>query len=53
MRKPQITVKIDRHLLQTFNQYAELKGTSKTDLVISAISHCQALLDRAIPELAI
>ena len=38
MKKPQITVKIDPNLLQTLKEYAEECGTSKTDVVISAIS---------------
>ena len=38
MKNPQITVRISPDLLQTLNQYAEKSGTSKTDVVISAIA---------------
>ncbi len=38
MRKPQITVRISPSLLNSLNQYVESTGTSKTDVVISAIA---------------
>ena len=38
MRKPQITVRISPSLLTSLNQYVEKTGTSKTDVVISAIA---------------
>ncbi len=38
MTKPQITVRISPSLLNSLNQYVEETGTSKTDVVISAIA---------------
>ena len=38
MKNPQITVRITEDLLQTLNQYVQESGTSRTDVVISAIS---------------
>ncbi len=38
MKKPQITVRISPSLLNSLNQYVEETGTSKTDVVISAIA---------------
>ncbi len=38
MGKPQITVRISPSLLNSLNQYVESTGTSKTDVVISAIA---------------
>ena len=38
MGKPQITVRISPSLLNSLNQYVEETGTSKTDVVISAIA---------------
>ena len=38
MGKPQITVRISPSLLTSLNQYVESTGTSKTDVVISAIA---------------
>ena len=48
MSKPQITVRILPSLLTELNQYVESTGTSKTDVVISAIRRSLALRDRAI-----
>ena len=38
MTKPQITIRISPSLLDSLNQYVEQIGTSKTDVVISAIA---------------
>ena len=38
MKHPQITVRISPALLNTLNQYVEKSGTSKTDVVISALA---------------
>ncbi len=38
MGKPQITVRIAPYLLMELNQYVEHTGTSKTDVVVSAIA---------------
>ena len=38
MGKPQITVRISPSLLTLLNHYVEQTGTSKTDVVISAIA---------------
>ena len=38
MTKPQITIRISPSLLNSLNQYVEQIGTSKTDVVISAIA---------------
>ena len=38
MTKPQITVRISPTLLTSLNQYVEETGTSKTDVVVSAIA---------------
>ncbi len=38
MTKPQITVRISPTLLNSLNQYVEETGTSKTDVVVSAIA---------------
>jgi hypothetical protein len=38
MGKPQIAVRIPPPLLAELNQYVERVGTSKTDVIISAIS---------------
>ena len=38
MKHPQITVRITADLLKTLNKYAEESGTSRTDVVISAIA---------------
>ena len=38
MKHPQITVRITADLLKTLNEYAEESGTSRTDVVISAIA---------------
>ena len=38
MKKPQITVRISPSLLSSLNHYVEQTGTSKTDVVISAIA---------------
>ena len=38
MKNPQITVRITEDLLQTLNQYVQESGTSRTDVVISAIA---------------
>ena len=38
MGKPQIAVRIPPPLLAELNQYVERVGTSKTDVIVSAIS---------------
>lgn len=38
MGKPQIAIRIPPSLLKELNNYVELTGTSKTDVVVSAIS---------------
>ena len=38
MGKPQITVRLAPSLLTELNQYVEQTGTSKTDVVVSAIA---------------
>ena len=38
MSKPQIAIRLSSSLLQELNNYVELTGTSKTDVVVSAIS---------------
>ena len=38
MTKPQITVRISPPLLTELNQYVKQTGTSKTDVVVSAIA---------------
>ena len=38
MKKPQITVRLSPSLLMELDQYAENSGTSKTDVVVSAIA---------------
>jgi hypothetical protein len=38
MSKPQIAIRLSPFLLQELNNYVELTGTSKTDVVVSAIS---------------
>ena len=38
MRKPQITVRLSPSLLMELDQYVENSGTSKTDVVVSAIA---------------
>ena len=38
MTKPQITIRLFPTLLTELNQYVESTGTSKTDVVVSAIA---------------
>lgn len=38
MTKPQITVRISPPLLTELNQYVKQTGTSKTDVVVSALA---------------
>ena len=38
MGKPQIAIRIPPNLLAELNQYVEKTGTSKTDVVVSAIA---------------
>ncbi|MEA5553291.1 DNA-binding domain-containing protein [Anabaena cylindrica UHCC 0172] len=38
MSKPQIAIRMPPSLLQELNNYVELTGTSKTDVVVSAIA---------------
>ena len=38
MGKPQITVRLSPSLLEELNQHIERTGTSKTDVVVSAIA---------------
>ncbi len=38
MTKPQITIRLSPSLLNSLNQYVEETGTSKTDVVVSAIA---------------
>ena len=46
MGKPQITVRISPSLLNSLNQYVESTGTSKTDVVISAIAQYLGCADQ-------
>ncbi|MDJ0575147.1 MAG: hypothetical protein QNJ65_08275 [Xenococcaceae cyanobacterium MO_234.B1] len=48
MGKPQITVRLSPSLLTELNHYVEKTGTSKTDVVVSAIRRSLALRDRTI-----
>lgn len=38
MSKPQIAIRIPPSLLEELNSYAERTGTSKTDVIVSAIA---------------
>ena len=38
MKKPQITVRLSPFLLAELDQYVQNSGTSKTDVVVSAIA---------------
>ena len=38
MSKPQIAIRIPPSLLEELNNYVERTGTSKTDLIVSAIA---------------
>ncbi|MFN6198771.1 MAG: hypothetical protein ACK4YS_09235 [Aphanizomenon sp.] len=38
MSKPQIAIRLSPSLLQELNNYVELTGTSKTDVVVSALA---------------
>ena len=38
MTKPQITIRLSPSLLNSLNEYVEETGTSKTDVVVSAIA---------------
>ncbi len=46
MGKPQITVRISPSLLNSLNQYVESTGTSKTEVVISAIAQYLGCADQ-------
>jgi predicted DNA-binding protein len=39
MGKPQIAVRMPPSLMEKLNSYVERTGTSKTDVVVSAIAH--------------
>ncbi|MEH2336176.1 DNA-binding domain-containing protein [Nostoc sp.] len=39
MTKPQIVVRIPPYLLEKLNNYAQQTGTSKTEVVVSALAH--------------
>ena len=43
MGKPQIAVRIPPPLLAELNQYVERVGTSKTDVIVSAVSRSECL----------
>lgn len=58
MNKPQITVRVAPSLLALLNQYVEKTGTSKTDVVVSAIAQylgrsSEAPLSQRVAELEI
>jgi hypothetical protein len=65
MVKPQIVVRLSPELLKELNNYVELTGTSKTDVVVSALatylrcdsniplSHRVAKLETKVEELQI
>ena len=42
MTKPQITVRLSPSLLAELDHYVERSGTSKTDVVVSAVSRASA-----------
>ena len=42
MTKPQITVRLSPSLLASLDHYVERSGTSKTDVVVSAVSRASA-----------
>ena len=46
MNKPQITVRISSSLLDDLNQYVESTGSSKTDVVVTAIAQYLGSVDR-------
>ena len=46
MNKPQITVRISPFLLDELNQYSKSTGSSKTDVVISAIAQYLGCVDQ-------
>ena len=48
MGKPQIAVRIPPPLLAELNQYVERIGTSKTDVIVSAISRSECLRQRCL-----
>ena len=45
MSKPQIAIRLSPSLLQELNNYVELTGTSKTDVVVSAIAQYLGCVD--------
>ncbi len=57
MAKPQITVRLSPSLLMKLDQYVENSGTSKTDVVVSAIAqyigcHESVRINQRVAELA-
>lgn len=47
MIKPQITIRLSPSLLSELNQYVESTGTSKTEVVVSAIAQYLDCADQA------
>ena len=46
MTKPQITIRLSSSLLSELNQYVESTGTSKTDVVVSALAQYLGCADQ-------
>ncbi len=46
MTKPQITIRLSPSLLSELNQYVESTGTSKTDVVVSALAQYLGCADQ-------
>ncbi len=46
MTKPQITIRLSPSLLSELNQYVESTGTSKTDVVVSALAQYLGCVDQ-------
>ena len=46
MIKPQITIRLEPSLLSELNQYVESTGTSKTEVVVSAIAQYLGCADQ-------
>ena len=46
MIKPQITIRLSPSLLSELNQYVESTGTSKTEVVVSAIAQYLGCVDQ-------
>ena len=47
MIKPQITIRLEPSLLSELNQYVESTGSSKTEVVVSAIAQYLGCVDQA------